>query len=400
MKREGELVIDADGHILEPPDLWEKYLEPKYRERAIRIRTAEDGWEFLEVDGRPAKYLARGMLGRISCMGLKMQETNRLREQWIANGRKGPLPFVAVTPDETYIKGAGRGTTDPKERLERMDQEGLDRVVLYPTLGLTWEIETRDVELSQAYCRAYNRWIVEFCAGSGGRLVPIAHLSMGDPKAAARELERAVKAGCKGAFIAPQSITGKTHGHPDNDPVWAAAQDLDVPIGLHPTFEPSEWIFNRFDRIKGPEGLWFSYMVSNHTEIQAFTSLFAYGMFDKFPRVQVVILESGAGWIGWWLDRADAVFTGTLIGGGVPLAHKPSYYFKRQCLISGDPDETVISLIADYVGADRFLWGSDFPHADHTANYMQELWELTEKMSPAARRAILGDNAARAYKLG
>lgn len=400
MKRNDELVIDADGHILEPPDLWEKYLEPKYRPRAIRIRAGDDGWEYLEVDGRPSRHIGKGMLGRISCMGLKMQETNRRREEWIANGRKGPVPFVAVTPDETYIKGAGRGTTDPKERLERMDAEGLDKVVLYPTLGLTWEIETKDVELSQAYCRAYNRWIVEFCADSGGRLVPIAHLSMGDPKAAARELEHAVKAGCKGAFVAPQSITGKTHGHPDNDPVWVAAQDLDVPIGFHPTFEPSEWIFNRFDRIKGPEGLWFCYMVSNHTEIQAFTSLFAYGVFEKFPKLQVVILESGAGWIGWWLDRADNVFTGTLIGGGVPLAEKPSYYFKRQCLISGDPDEKMISLIADWVGADRFMWGSDFPHADHSANYMEELWELTERMSPAARRGILGENVARAYKLG
>jgi hypothetical protein len=176
MKREDELVIDADGHILEPPDLWEKYIDPKYRDRAIRIRNGEDGWEFLEVDGRAAKYTPKGMLGRISCMGRKMQETNRLRREWIANGRQGPVPFVAVTPDETYIKGAGFGTADPKERLARMDEEGLDRSVLYPTLGLTWEIETTDAELSAAYCRAYNRWIVEFCADSGGRLVPIAHI--------------------------------------------------------------------------------------------------------------------------------------------------------------------------------------------------------------------------------
>ncbi|HXR36483.1 MAG TPA: hypothetical protein VN754_11065, partial [Candidatus Binataceae bacterium] len=188
MKRENEMVIDADGHILEPPDLWQKYIEPKYRDRALRIRVGDDGWEYLEVDGRRAKYTGRGNLGRISCMGGKMQETNRLRQEWVANGRRGPAPFVAVTADETYMKGAGFGTMDPKERLARMDQEGLDKSVLYPTLGITWEIETDDAELSTAYCRAYNRWIVEFCAGSGGRLVPIAHVSLGDPQAAAREL--------------------------------------------------------------------------------------------------------------------------------------------------------------------------------------------------------------------
>jgi predicted TIM-barrel fold metal-dependent hydrolase len=398
MKRENELVIDADGHILEPPDLWEKYIDPKYRDRTIRIRSGDDGWEFLEVDGHAAKYTPKGMLGRISCMGRKMQETNRLRQEWIGNGRQGPVPFVAVTPDETYIKGAGFGTTDPKERLARMDEEGLDKSVLYPTLGLTWEIETTDAELSAAYCRAYNRWIAEFCADSGGRLMPIAHISLGDPKAAAGELRRAVKAGCKGAFIAPLSITGKAHGHPDNDPVYAAAQDLDVPIGFHPTFEPAAWTFNRFDRIKGPAGLWFGVMFTNQSTIQAFTSLFAYGVFDKFPKLRVVVLESGAGWIGWWLDRADALFTGTLVGGGLPLAEKPSYYFRRQCFISGDPDEMVISRIADYVGADKFFWASDFPHPDHAGNYIEELEEMAEKLSPDARRKVLGDNVLKVYK--
>jgi len=59
----------------------------------------------------------------------------------------------------------------------------------------------------------------------------------------------------------------------------------------------------------------------------------------------------------------------------------------------------VISRIADYVGADKFFWASDFPHADHTGNYMEEVWELAEQMTPEARRGILGENVARAYKL-
>ena len=73
-----------------------------------------------------------------------------------------------------------------------MDAEGLDAAVLYPTLGILWESELDDVELSQAYCRAYNRWVADFCRDSKGRLIPIAHLSLGDPVAAAAELERAV----------------------------------------------------------------------------------------------------------------------------------------------------------------------------------------------------------------
>src|SRR3546814_3551587 len=87
---------------------------------------------------------------------------------------------------------------DPGERLTLLDAEGIDAVVLYTTVGLLWEAELEDPELSQAYCKAYNRWICEFCSDSP-RLVPTAHLSLSDPVAAAKELERAVGEGAKGA---------------------------------------------------------------------------------------------------------------------------------------------------------------------------------------------------------
>jgi uncharacterized protein len=72
--KNGELVFDADGHILEPPDLWESYLEPKYRERAIRIRPDAEGWEYLEINGKPSKYSGRGALARLGSMGRKIDK--------------------------------------------------------------------------------------------------------------------------------------------------------------------------------------------------------------------------------------------------------------------------------------------------------------------------------------
>src|SRR5579863_10101387 len=101
----------------------------------------------------------------------------------------------------------------------------------------------RGSELSAAYATAYNRWIADFCRDSGGRLVPIAHLSLGDPQAAAAELERAVKDGHKGGWVAQFTMTRKPHAHPDHDPVFAKAQELDVPLGIHPTWEPP-WAFS------------------------------------------------------------------------------------------------------------------------------------------------------------
>ena len=92
---------------------------------------------------------------------------------------------------------------DMKERLKLLDKDGIDKAILYPTIGLLWEAEVEDPELTNAYCRAYNRWIADFCRDSGGRLIPIAHLSLLDIPAAIAELERAVKDGCSGAFVSP-----------------------------------------------------------------------------------------------------------------------------------------------------------------------------------------------------
>ena len=95
-----------------------------------------------------------------------------------------------------------------------------------------------------------------------------------------------------------------------------------------------------------------------------FTTLFDYGVFDKFPSLKVLVLESGGGWIGYWLDRIDAVYGHTFIGERVPLEHKPSDYFRERIWISCDPDERTIPSLAERFGVDRFLWASDFPLPD------------------------------------
>ncbi|MGH7960520.1 MAG: hypothetical protein ACRERD_01685, partial [Candidatus Binatia bacterium] len=158
--------IDADGHILEPPDLWEKYIDPPYRDLAIRIRPNADGLEVWEIAGRPSKFFKPGQLVQFGAMGKDEAE-------------------LTPRPDRTYLNSTPFGAMDPKERVALLDQEGLEKAVLYPSLGLAWESEeVEDIGLQAAYARAYNRWIVDFCSDSGGRLVPIAHITMGDPQEA------------------------------------------------------------------------------------------------------------------------------------------------------------------------------------------------------------------------
>src|SRR3546814_6631441 len=117
-----------------------------------------------------------------------------------------------------------------------------------------------------------------------------------------------------------------------------------------------------------------------------FTTLFDYGVFDRFPRLEVLVLESGGGWIGYWLDLIDAVYGHTFIGTRVPLEHKPSDYFRERIWISCDPDERTIPALAERFGADRFLWASDFPHADHTPAYLADLEELADSFPDGGSR--------------
>jgi len=374
-----EGVIDADGHINEPHDLWEKYLEPQFRDRALRIGCDANGRERLQIAGKPSRYFTADILARGRSMGLPFEERDALSRM----PYKDSIPF---------------GGNDTQERLQLLDFEGLTKAIIYPTLSLEWETEVTDPELAVAYCRAYNRWAVDFCSGSDGRLIPIAHISLVDGRTDVEELERAVKAGCKGIFIAPYTITDKPHGHKEYDRFWAAAQDHHVPVAIHPVAEPpNRRVYQRF-REMYKWGEWWVDILGGQGPQQAFLALFQYGLFDRFPTVKVVILESGAGWIGHMLDRMDAAYE-TPLGRSVPLKEKPSYYFQRQCWISADPDERALPYLIEFLGPDKFFWATDYPHDDHTLGYIKELDTLVASLSDRARRGILGENVARVYAL-
>jgi predicted TIM-barrel fold metal-dependent hydrolase len=370
--------VDADGHILEAPDLWERYLEREYRDRAVRIRSDERG-EYLEVDGKKAKMARNNYPALLGAMD-----------------QLGGIRFEREPTGLGYVDNASFGAMDPKERLARLDAENLERVFLYPTLGLLWEPECEDLELAFAYARAYNRWIVDFCADSGGRLIPIAHIPLGVPELAEQELRRAAGDGVRGFFVPPFIWSRKPHGHPDHRRVFATAQELGMPMGLHPSFEPHWAAPTRFGRMTGADTAFYQNVILGDVIRAGFTSLFQYGVFDLFPELRVVILEIGAGWIGYWLERMDAIYESPL-GRSVALKERPSEYFKRQCWVSGDPDERSLAGVIPFVGEDRFFWASDFPHADHPPDYLANLEELVELLPASARPRVLGRNVLECY---
>jgi predicted TIM-barrel fold metal-dependent hydrolase len=145
-------------------------------------------------------------------------------------------------------------------------------------------------------------------------------------------------------------------------------------------------------------GIWYLQLLFPQAVQQAFSTFFVFGTFDRFPGLKLVVLESGAGWLGFWLDRMDALYKSSLRV-TVPLREPPSTYVRRQCWISADPDERGLPPIIEYVGDDRFLWATDYPHSDHGPDYMEELAALAAALPPASRPRLLGRNAVGLYRL-
>ena len=185
--------------------------------------------------------------------------------------------------------------------------------------------------------------------------------------------------------------------------MWAAAVECDLPVAIHTGVDPpARSLHQRFDGVTWPDAIpqsiWYLQMMFPQAVQQAFSTFFLYGTFDRFPRLKLVVLESGAGWLGFWLDRMDALWAGPLRV-TLPLRDRPSGYVRRQCWISADPDERALPPIIGYVGDDRFLWATDYPHSDHAADYMNELRALADMLPPESRSRLLGGNAARLYGL-
>ena len=297
-------------------------------------------------------------------------------------------------PDRRYSDNMPFGSCDPGERLTLMAQENLSHSLLYPTIGLLWEVELTDPELSLANCRAYNRWIADFCRDSGGKLVPIAQLTLLDIEGSVAELERAVKDGCRGAWVNPFNHNRVIHGSDLHDPLFAKCVELDVPFAIHPTFTPhaaADGIFDwpREGRAWG-EAIWLRSIVQ-----QALISFFSLGTLERFPDLRLGVLEAGSGWIGALLDRLDAYSASMNV-------NRPSAteLFRRQCFISGDPDETAAPHIVSHVGEDCFMWASDYPHPDHPHTWVDDLTRYAEQLPDSARGKVLGGNVKRIYRLG
>src|ERR1700723_3059509 len=203
-------VIDADGHILEPLDLWDHYIDPAFRGRAPRIVKGENGKERLVIEEHAVGDGQRG-IGRIGAVGAR---------QGIVEG------------DTMAYKDGKPGGFDPHHRIPDMDADGIDAAFLYPSLGL-FSGAIQDPELAAATCRGYNRWLADYCSPYPDRLFGVAMLPMQNVEMAIREMRYArEKLGFRGVFLRPNPYNNKMIHHPDYEKFWMMAEELDMSVGF------------------------------------------------------------------------------------------------------------------------------------------------------------------------
>ncbi len=362
-----QLVVDADGHVVEPRAAWTSVPET-YRPVITRDR---HGFEHVVVDGTEILAVP---LGSLATPGARFSDPDTF------------LPIEQAHP----------GGSDPVARLADMDLEGIDQAVLFPSIGLYfWALS--DPRAAVPIARAYNDWLASYCAADPSRLFGAAMIPMQDPAAATAEMARARhELGFVAAFVRPNPCCGRSLSDLAYEPVWDAAEENAMAVAVH---EGSSVIVPTLGSDRPFNPLVLHAVSHSFEEMLACAQLIAFGVLERHPSMRVVFLESSGGWVPFWLERLDE--QAESFGDFCPdLRMAPSEYFARQCWISYEIDEHTLPALTPFIGEDRIVWGSDYPHHDATfPGAVDTLRATMAPLAPDVQARILGANAAALYGL-
>jgi predicted TIM-barrel fold metal-dependent hydrolase len=366
-------VIDSDGHVLEPANLWQEYIDPKFRDQApYFIKHDNGGEQFWMTDGFTVGDGSK-TIGECGSIGQRDGEYS-----------DGAPPYAEST----------KGGFDPHARIPDMDKELVDAVFLYPTLGLFLDVVT-DPDQATANARAYNRWLADYCSAYPDRLHGVACLPLQSVEGAIQELRFCTKElGFRSAFLRPNPYNGRPLHHKDFDPVWEAAQELDIAVGIHGGGAQANLGDDRFPY---SESFAMNHCVVHTFEMMAAAvSLIMGGVCERFPRLRIGFLEASGGWMPAWLDRMDRHFDDQGMN-DLSLTVLPSEIFARQCYIAYEPVETTIAFGAQAMGANKILFATDYPHHDGFWGAAKMIKRLD--LDPDVEAQVLGGGAKEFYGL-
>jgi predicted TIM-barrel fold metal-dependent hydrolase len=346
------VLISADSHVVEPGDLWTSRLTTGLRDRAPRaVQDANNHhWYVVGHDG------ARGVdltLSRVA--GMTTAEVQ------------------ALLDDDPSADVGARGGSDPVARLHDLWNDETVVDVLYPTAGLS-VLQMDDVELQEACCRAYNDWLIEFCAVDPVRLVGLALLAANDMERAVAELERTRAAGLRGAIIWSAPPAGSSFFDDDYEPLWAAAAAARMPISLH-ILAGRKLSMNIRQFNQDLEGTFYAAFETRQEIHRSVCELIAAGVFERHPDLRVVAAEAGIEYAANLERKLDSGYT-SFWKKFSNLTMMPSEYFRRNVYLTYINDSIGLNNLR-FTGADHFMWSGDYPH-------QASVW-------PESRRAIERD---------
>jgi predicted TIM-barrel fold metal-dependent hydrolase len=368
-------LISADSHFVEPPSMWAERLDRRFRDRAPRA---------VKLDNQPGEFfvcedLAPAPVASFFSAGVPPEEIKEFMQRSFAQAPKAVF--------------------DPAERIRDQERDGVAAEVIYTSMGMPL-FGLADAEFRAACFRAFNDWATEYCQYDLKRLIPLGLITLEDIPAAVAELARIKQRGMAGAMIWGEAPPERPYSHPDYDPFWAAAQDLDMKLSLHiltgaqGTGGDAGRVLNV--NLRGIERM-IGVVSMVHPIERSLTALIFGGVLERYPRLKIVSAENDVAWIPFFLFRIDKYVSRGFAR--FKLSLKPSEYVKRQVYATFIDDPVFVNLL-DWYPSDNIMWSSDYPHAQATFPHSRDyVAQHLSKVSAEDRRKIVHDTAARLYGL-
>ena len=373
-------IISADCHIdlpWLPADLFTSQAAKKYRDRMPYVDQTDNGPQWVSRTG--AQFgLQNGMgsAGRKYIPG-QIHRSDRMAAQGLySDGEKGI-----------------RRLTDPKLRIKDQDLDGVQAEVIYGVLGASMRLN--DNEAATELLRIYNEWLADFCAAAPDRFAGLASIPSHDVDAAVAEIQNVAQRGVlKGIEVA------NTHDmaplfDPSWKPVWEVANEAQLPIHYHTIGPKNDYNFDNMAALQRRQAFAVHITSFQLAMSKIIMEIIYGGVLEAYPKIKVVIGESGIGWIPYILDHMDLEWEDQFKD--LTLKMKPSDYWRRQCFATYQSDPIGLRLL-DILGEDNVIWGSDFPHPDGVWPDSKAFIEREfEHIPKTIKQKILCDNAAELY---
>jgi uncharacterized protein len=377
-------VIDVDSHLTEPTDLWTRRAPARFADRVPQV---------VDVDGVPMWSFDGVLLGRVNLSSV-IRPT----------GEKIPGPaFFTFSREEIHA-----ASSDMRARLELLDAQGIHAQVLYPNVagfGAQRFAEVTDEELRRLCVTLYNDAMGEIQEESGGRLLPMALTPWWDVQASTMEVHRSAELGLRGINICsdPHLRGAPELWQPEWEPFWEACAEHSQAVNFHIGASESSMSWygtSPWPTLDGERKLAIGSAMMYLSNAKTLANLIFSGVLERFPDVKFVSVESGIGWIPFFLESLDYQLyesSPTVVG---ELSMLPSEYFKRQVYGCFWFEHRMLEPVIEALGATQVLFETDFPHP--TCLYPDPLASVAdalEGLGDDVKRMVLQDNAAGLYRV-